>query len=77
MPVGASQAGAGSPLASDWACAITCAYWRAVTSYLPMKYIIGFSGLPASVFGRLGLMRFFQSVDRSCRLNWPLMKSRR
>ncbi|MNL64462.1 hypothetical protein D3C87_1886790 [compost metagenome] len=42
MPCGASacnasQAGAGSPLANDCAWAMTCAYWRAVTSYLPMK----------------------------------------
>ncbi len=77
MPVGASHAGAGSPLARDCAWDITRAYWRAVTSYLPMKYSIGLSGVLASVFGIKGAMTLFQSFGKSLRVNWPLMKSRR
>jgi hypothetical protein len=69
MPVGASQAGAGSPLARDCAWAITWAYWRAVTSYLPMKYSIGLSGVLASVLGINGVMTLLQSLGRSLRVN--------
>lgn len=44
IPSGTSQAGASPWPESAAAWLITAAYWRAVTSYLPMKYSIGFSG---------------------------------
>ncbi len=68
---GTSQAGASPWPESAAAWLITAAYWRAVTSYLPMKYSIGFSGVPAAGFGRLAESFCCQAGARSARLNWP------
>lgn len=71
IPPGTSQAGASPWPESAAAWLITAAYWRAVTSYLPMKYSIGFSGVPAAGFGRLAESFCCQAGARSARLNWP------